>query len=123
MKQFIISLSVLVLLMSACKSKSSQASSNSTEQASLIVSFYSIGSGPDNQARRSYFDYQEAFEKQYHVKIPTTRHSWGKEGESDYNLDLSKLDKKQRSKFISGLKKELEGKQVHVKDAPIEEKK
>lgn len=121
MKKFLLIL-VSTMLLIACKSKKNTAGAVATDNANLVLSFYSKGSGIDTQAKKDYFEYQEIFEKNNAIKLTTTRNAWGREGEVDYKIDLTQLSAKQRKKFTSGLKNKLKDKQVHFKEEASQSK-
>lgn len=62
-----------------------------TENYSLVVSFYSIGSGIDRPIAQE-FDYLiKDFQEQFGENFYAERVSWGREGEVDYCIQLDKL--------------------------------
>ena len=66
---------------------------------SLVVSFISIGQGVDQKAIEQYNEFIAQFEKENNVKINLEKVPWGREGEVDYCIDLTGLDKKTAEKF------------------------
>jgi hypothetical protein len=62
-----------------------------TENYSMVVSFYSIGSGIDRPVAQE-FDYLvKDFQEQFGEDFIAERVSWGREGEIDYCIQLEKL--------------------------------
>ena len=62
-----------------------------TENYSMVVSFYSIGSGIDRPVAQE-FDYLvKDFQEQFGENFVSERVSWGREGEIDYCIQLGKL--------------------------------
>ena len=68
---------------------------------SVVVSFISIGQGVDQKAIEQYNEFIAQFEKENKVKINLEKVPWGREGEVDYCIDLSGLDKKIMEKFLT----------------------
>lgn len=107
--QFLI---VLVLFVSACKSKkeSHAEHQHSTQiQASdsnvfVTLSFISIGSGTDGKTRTAALAYIEKFKQEHSVEITTITKPWGREGEVDYCINLNSLTTEKTTLFITGLK-------------------
>ena len=86
------------------KSKESTTSGNEitqTENYSLVVSFYSIGSGIDRPVAQE-FDYLvKDFQEQFGEDFIAERVSWGREGEVDYCIQLDKLKSTSKESFKS----------------------
>jgi hypothetical protein len=86
------------------KSKESTTDNNKssqTENYSLVVSFYSIGSGIDRPIALE-FDYLvKDFQEQFGDDFSSERVSWGREGEVDYCIQLYKLKSASRDSFKS----------------------
>ena len=86
------------------KSKESTSIQNEvsqTENYSLVVSFYSIGSGIDRPIAQE-FDYLvKDFQEQFGDDFSAERVSWGREGEVDYCIQLNKLKSATRDSFKS----------------------
>ena len=86
------------------KSKESNTNQNEipqTENYSLVVSFYSIGSGIDRPVALE-FDYLvKDFQEQFGDDFSAERVSWGREGEVDYCIQLYKLKSASRDSFKS----------------------
>jgi hypothetical protein len=72
-----------------------------TEIYSLVVSFYSIGSGIDRPVAQE-FDYLvKDFQEQFGEDFYSERVSWGREGEVDYCIQLDKLKSASKESFKS----------------------
>ena len=86
------------------KSKESSTNQNQIPQPenySLVVSFYSIGSGIDRPVAQE-FDYLvKDFQEQFGEDFIAERVSWGREGEVDYCIQLGKLKKASLDSFKS----------------------
>ena len=73
------------------ESTNNQNKNQETEIYSLVVSFYSIGSGIDRSVAQE-FDYLiKDFQEQFGENFVSERVSWGREGEIDYCIQLGKL--------------------------------
>ncbi len=78
-----------------------QNENSQTENYSLVVSFYSIGSGIDGPVALE-FDYLvKDFQEQFGDDFSAERVSWGREGEIDYCIQLGKLKTTLRDSFKS----------------------
>lgn len=62
----------------------------------LSVSFYSIGSGIDQETRAKF----EKFVAEYSPQVTVQSKRWGREGEIDYCFRLAELTKDQQEDFI-----------------------
>ena len=62
----------------------------------LHVNFISIGAGIDYKAEDRFLYYLKGFQNENHVTIGSKMEHWGKEGETEYVLDLKKLSPKQQ---------------------------
>lgn len=117
MKQKIVCCTVLVMLVALSNVSASTIARSSIEQkglkatnqpssdvaaqkARLIVSFYSIGTGINSQARNRFIEYISRYEKAKAVKLAKEEVHWGREGEVDYCLQLKEIRPKERQKFI-----------------------
>lgn len=105
---------ILICACSSVKKTDDQAGSEnrSSVSSSLLpdsvyrftVSFISIGSGIDHQAREEFMVFIKQFSEQNSVTIRTEKSSWGREGESDYCMKLEELTSEQQEKFITATK-------------------
>ena len=112
MKQlfFLIAMISLACPFMACKTKKQAATNNETsatmtepqtEKYRLIISFISKGAGTDGEKRQAILDYIEKHPKKPSYK---TIH-WGREGETDYCLNLKELSISSQETFIAEIKK------------------
>ncbi len=116
---------VLLLTIIACKSrKKLAATSTSIEQVKPIlkivetipltdslyrftVSFNSIGTGINHQAKGEFDHFILKFNEKFNVRIMPEIVKWGREGEMDYCLKLNELNTQQQNQFISQTKELL----------------
>lgn len=73
----------------------------------FTVSFISIGSGTDKNARQQFSQFIDQYNEKNNVKINAEITNWGREGEIDYCLKLADLNKQQQDKFIADTKELL----------------
>jgi len=102
------------------KSKESNTNQNENppiENYSLVVSFYSIGSGIDRPIAQE-FDYLvKDFQEQFGEDFIAERVSWGREGEVDYCIQLNRLKTASRDSFKSRAETILKkSERVHSKE-------
>ena len=95
-------LGVLIVSVSLVLFTSSEmnAQSQTHSKDSLVVSFISIGAGTDYKAKEKLDFYVNDFESKHQVRLNVTIKHWGREGETDYIYDLSKLSRKQCKAFV-----------------------
>jgi hypothetical protein len=83
------------------ESNTGQNEISKSENYSLVVSFYSIGSGIDRPVAQE-FDYLvKDFQEQFGEDFYSERVSWGREGEVDYCIQLDKLKSASKESFKS----------------------
>lgn len=70
----------------------------------LNVSFISIGTGVDGEAKQQFLDFKKEYEVKNNVTIDAEIAQWGREGETDYCLKLSELKSDEQNAFISDVK-------------------
>ena len=81
----------------------------------LVVSFYSICCGIDQQAQESFDKFIKRYEKSKRKQLARATVHWGREGEIDYCLPLSELSAKERKSFVSQVRSLLrKSKLVHI---------
>ncbi len=104
----------LILILASCSSsknvKQNDTPNTEVNSSSLYrfnVSFISIGTGIDREAKQQFLDFIKEYEIKHNVKIDTETATWGREGEIDYCLKLSELNSDDQRKFISDVKKLL----------------
>jgi hypothetical protein len=126
MKNSLLFISIIVFI--ACSS-SKKANENSTRDVksnhenvadsvySIRVSFISIGSGIDRIARQKYESYIKEFEEQNKIIILLEKINWGREGEINYCINVTNLNKNLQKKFLEGTKNNLkDSKLVRIKE-------
>lgn len=109
---FIIATLNLIVVSVSCKAKQEAATSTNTstsevkaEKFRLVVSFISKGAGPDRTSSAALLAYIES-----HPKKPSYKtESWGREGETDYCLNLTELSKAEQVDFIANVNKMMSG--------------
>ncbi|MEZ5173384.1 MAG: hypothetical protein R2850_07710 [Bacteroidia bacterium] len=62
-----------------------------TSHYSLLVSFYSIGSGIDHKVAKEYDNFIKSFEAEHTDEILVERIHWGREGELDFCMRFTGL--------------------------------
>ena len=72
------------------------------------VSFISIGAGTDKNAIQQFDAYIAEYQQKNKLKLSFEITKWGREGEIDYCLKLSELDKKKQELFITKTKETLQ---------------
>jgi hypothetical protein len=72
------------------------------------VSFISIGAGTDKNAIQQFDAYIAEYQQKNKLKLSFEITKWGREGEIDYCLKLSELDKKKQELFITKTKEILQ---------------
>jgi hypothetical protein len=91
----------------------------------LTISFYSIGSGSDGKAIKSFNEYISSYEKVKAIKLAREEVRWGEEGEIDYCLQLTEIAPKEQERVIIEVKSLLkEAKFVRIEEnAPCRNKR
>ncbi len=67
----------------------------------FTVSFISKGAGTDYQIRQKYDAFVTDFETRNKVKIIINKAAWGREGEMDYCIEFTNINKEITEKFIA----------------------
>ena len=70
----------------------------------LVISFYSIGSGTDYNAKEHFENFLSTFETANSAHIQYEKTPWGREGEVDYCFKLRELQLNGQEQFISAIK-------------------
>ena len=99
-KYFAFGFVVILSLMSLTVSAQSQTPVKQ-QTSRLIVSFYSICCGIDQQAQEKFDKFLNTYEKTKRKKLSRSANRWGREGEIDYCLKLSELSRSEQKKFVS----------------------
>ncbi len=115
----IILFSLLLFTLIACKHPKKAAVNKPAEQQTsqavvlpdsiyrFTVSFISIGAGTDHKAKEKFNQFILQFNEKNKVTILVETANWGREGETDYCLKLSELNKQQQDQFIVETKEVL----------------
>lgn len=72
-----------------------------TEKYRVIISFISKGAGTDGEKRQAIMSYIEKHPKKPENSIV----HWGREGETDFCLNLKELSKTEQTEFVNEIKK------------------
>ena len=110
-------LAALLLSCHSEKKAASPAQTSSTQQASngdavkalnnLVVSFYSRGSGINTKASMELEEFIIKYSHDTNTEIGYKKTPWGREGEVDFCIELSKMQPGQRDKFLIRVKEIL----------------
>jgi hypothetical protein len=85
---------------------SNDSDSNGDEKiCRLVMSFISIGEGPDFQAKEKFENFVDSWNTSTGKNITYTTRAWGREGEVDYCFILNELTEKEQVQFIDEAKK------------------
>ena len=130
MKTLLFFFSIIVLY--SCKNTSTTTKKNLSEkslQAENIcrfnVSFISIGSGTDKNARQLFLDFIKDYEVKNSKKLVVDVVPWGREGEVDYCFKLTELKVDDQNNFILNIKELLKQSKLvrYSEDSPIRKNK
>ena len=115
-KYFVLNIALFLSLMGL--SSFAHGQTQASEQTSrLVVSFYSICCGIDQQAKEKLDEFIKGYEKTKGKQLTKAAVRWGREGEIDYCLQLSELSPRQQKKFISKVRLLLKrSKLVHINE-------
>ncbi len=69
----------------------------------LIVSFISIGAGPDAQLKEAIDNYIISYNKKNSIELAIEKYPWGREGETDYCMNLTEIGSDNQIVFIKGI--------------------
>ena len=84
---------------------------------SLVVSFYSIGSGIDFNVAKEYNQMLNSYTTSEGLILDFDKVSWGREGETDFCIRLNSFSKKEKENFLEksqAILKKTE--RVHIKE-------
>lgn len=73
----------------------------------FTVSFYSIGSGIEQKQLEKFELFLSSYRQKTSKKIPAEKTHWGREGETDFCVDISELSPSDQLNFIGDVKEEL----------------
>lgn len=82
------------------ENKNTKATEDGTKLYRFTVSFISKGAGTDYQIRQKYDAFVTDFETRNKVKIAISKASWGREGEIDYCIEFTNINKEITENFI-----------------------
>jgi hypothetical protein len=112
-----VSLSIIVTMFfasitTACKTKASSTKplqssveKSNSELYSMVITFFSIGTGVDGKTKKIFDEWVVNFEQRTGKKILIENYPWGREGEVDVCISLENFEKGQKKEFISEVKK------------------
>ena len=103
--RYLIPIACLALVLST----SFEIHAQSHAKDSLVVSFISIGAGTDYKAKERLDLFVKDFQSNQQVQLAVRTKHWGKEGETDYTYDLSKLSRKQCKTFVEEIEAMFSG--------------
>ena len=73
----------------------------------MVIMFYSIGEGIDYESLKSYEDSITAFSSRIKKNIEYQKTPWGREGETDFCMQLFELSDVEKAQFIAQTKMQL----------------
>jgi hypothetical protein len=83
----------------------------------VVVSFISIGAGPDSKGKEILAKYLDESETKFKVALAFVSKGWGREGESDFLFPLDELNASQQEEFIGGLRELFLGNElIHIEE-------
>lgn len=111
----LVSISLLIFFgLSSCKTKVSSSKSKDVQSApvksetySLVITFFSIGTGVDYKTKKIFDEWTINFEQKIGKKISLESYPWGREGEVDECISLENLSTSQKKEFLLEAKKIL----------------
>jgi hypothetical protein len=93
---------LVLFLITACGIINQKNTPNTVE-----IEFYSIGAGIDFKAKKLLEEFIVNYTESNKVTIPYTTKKYGREGETTYLIDTSKLTKKEFKNFQEAIKEQL----------------
>jgi len=94
----------VVMALAALSITENSYSQTATANSRLIISFNSLASGIDSEAKKEIDEFISRYEKEKGVRLAKEVAHWGKEGELDYCFKLSELSKEDQEGFVSEIK-------------------
>ena len=106
----------LLIALSSCKQSKETASINTTNEvikettqkadsfpatSRLVLTFFSPASGVDIKSVNRFEEFIGEFAGEKGINIDYEKTHWGREGETDFCLELTELDPKQQADFVS----------------------
>lgn len=77
-------------------------------QSRLVLTFFSIASGVDFKSLTRFEEFIGEYAAEIGINIDYEKTHWGREGETDFCLELGELDPKQQADFVSRTRKLME---------------
>lgn len=74
----------------------------------LVIVFFSAASGIDHKASKSLEELIATYSQEAGINVNYEKIPWGREGETDYCLELTELSPEQQADFVSRTRKLLE---------------
>jgi hypothetical protein len=106
-KVFLIALIFSLFSCESSKKLSEKTVTDSEINYRFRVSFFSIGSGIDGDAKQEYMNFLRSFEAKMNTNISYEVNQWGKEGETNFCFKLAELSEKDQLQFIAESKDKL----------------
>jgi hypothetical protein len=109
-------LSYIIIGLACCITASGQSAKNPDK---FTVSFISTGSGVDYKAEDKFRDFITKFQQEHKTGMLYQMSHWGKEGETDYNFNISKLPSQLKQTLKEKITKMFEDNAlVKIQDTP-----
>jgi hypothetical protein len=101
----------------AASAEATSASPSSSDLYRLVVSFYSIGSGVNREAREKFTAWIGETEKKYGKPLDVEITPWGREGEVDYCIRMSDYAAADQKKIVDSVNELLKSMEyIHVNE-------
>jgi hypothetical protein len=94
--------------------KAEQKADSFPEKSRLVISFYSVASGVDYPYVLKFEDSIGEYAGELGINIDYEKTHWGREGETDFCMELTELTSEQQADFVNRTRKLLESAE-HVK--------
>jgi ABC-type glycerol-3-phosphate transport system substrate-binding protein len=109
----LVSFSILIQFgLGSCKTKAHSSKSKDTlketiptDSYSLVITFFSIGTGVDYKTKKLFDEWTVNFEQKIGKKVQIESYPWGREGEVDLCISTDNLSADQKKEFINESKK------------------
>jgi len=107
----------LIIMLACCATASGQHAAKDPDK--FTVSFISTGSGVDYKAEDRFRDFITKFQQEHKTPPLYQISKWGKEGETDYNFNISRLHPQQKQTLKEKITKMFEDNAlVKIQDTP-----
>ena len=77
-------------------------------QSRLILTFFSVASGIDQKSLMRFEEFIGEYAAELGINIDYEKTHWGREGETDFCLELTELNPEQQADFVSRTRKLME---------------